>query len=67
MGAYVLNLSAYNAYNAMDPDITVTPTTPTITIHLAAYEISFTTYQFQVIAYDTYHVCYPILTIIDLD
>ena len=43
----------------MDPDVTVTPTTPTTTIHIIAYEVLFTAYQIPVIAYDPYQVNYP--------
>ena len=55
MSTYILNLSAYNAYYAKEPDITVAPTT----ILSAAYEVSFTTYQFPVIAYHPYQITLP--------
>ena len=59
MSAYILNLSAYNAYYTKEPDVTVTPTTPTTTILSAAYEVSFTTYQFPVITYNPYQITLP--------
>ena len=59
VSTYELNLSAYDACYTKEPDITVTPTTPTTTILLAAYEISFTAYQLPVIAYDPYQVTLP--------
>ena len=59
MSAYKLNLSACDAYYAKEPNIAVTPTTPTTTILTAAHEISFTAYQIPVIAYDPYQVTLP--------
>ena len=59
MSAYELNLSACDAYPAKEPDIAVTPTTPTTTILTAAYEVLFTAYQIPVIAYDPYQVKLP--------
>ena len=59
MCAYVLNPSTYDAYYVKEPDITVTPTTPMTTILIAAYEVSFTTYQIPVMAYDPYQVKLP--------
>ena len=59
MSAYVLNLSTYDAYYAKEPDVTVTLTTPMTTILSAAYEVSLTAYQFQVIAYDPCQVTLP--------
>ena len=59
MSAYELNLSACDAYHAKEPDVAVTPTTPTTTILPAAYEVSFTAYQIPVIAYDPYQVKLP--------
>ena len=59
MSAYVLNLSAYDAYYTKEPDVTVTPTTPTTTILSATYEVSLTTYQFPVITYDPYEITLP--------
>ena len=59
MSAYKLNLSACDAYYAKEPDIAVTPTTPTPTILTATYEVSFTTYQIPVITYDPYQVTLP--------
>ena len=54
LSAYILNLSAYDAYYAKEPDITVMLTTPTTTILSAAYEVSLIAYQFPVITYDPY-------------
>ena len=59
VSAYELNLSACNAYHTKEPDVAVTPTTPTTTILTAAYEVSFTAYQIPVIAYDPYQVKLP--------
>ena len=59
VSAYKLNLSTCDAYYAKEPDIAVTPTTPTTTILTAAYEVSFTAYQISVIAYDPYQVKLP--------
>ena len=59
MSAYELNLSACDAYHAKEPDVAVTPTTPTTTILTAAYEVLFTAYQIPVIAYDPYQVRLP--------
>ena len=61
MSAYKLNLSACDANHTKEPDIAVTPTTPTTTILTATYEVLFTAYQIPVIAYDPYQVNYPIL------
>ena len=57
--AYILNLRGYDTYYAKGPDITVTLTTPLMTIHSAAYEVSLTTYQFPVITYDPYQITLP--------
>ena len=62
MSAYKLNLSTCDAYYSKEPDVAVTPTTPTTTILLAAYEVSFTAYQIPVIAYDPYQVTLPYTT-----
>ena len=59
MSAYVLYLSAYDAYYAKEPDVTVTPTTPMTSILSAAYEVSLTTYQFPVITYNPYQITLP--------
>ena len=59
MSACELNLSACNTYYAKEPDVAVTPTTPTTTILIATYEVSFTTYQIPVIAYNPYQVKLP--------
>ena len=59
MSAYVLNLSAYHAYYTKEPDVTVTPTTPTTTVLSAAYKVSLTAYQFPVIAYGPYQITLP--------
>ena len=59
MNAYELNLSACDTYHAKEPDVAVTPTTPTTTILTAAYEVLFTAYQIPVIAYDPYQVKLP--------
>ena len=59
MSAYELSLSACDAYHTKEPDIAVTPTTPTTTILTAAYEVLFTAYQIPVIAYDPYQVKLP--------
>ena len=59
VSTYELNLSTQDAYYAKEPDVAVTPTTPTTTILTAAYEVSFTAYQIPVIAYDPYQVKLP--------
>ena len=59
MCTYVLNQSTYDAYYAKEPDITVTSTTPTTTILIAAYENSFSAYQILVITYNSSQVTLP--------